>query len=202
MLSLHYSVDPNEAGNDESTPSSLCYNKEGDRFYMAPEILNNPPSTAADIFSLGVTLLELASDVDLEKEKHAIRSGSIPWNWFEKTGNDVSIAITSMLEPNPASRPSAAKLLEGLQQLQQCSQMNNSFRYMEIRATTRLTGTFDQDWDLDFDEVIHSSHTPRITYNTDCRKPRTAICGFSRRLMFDTMESMKSKSMRRRRLFE
>ncbi|KAK6055808.1 kinase domain protein [Cooperia oncophora] len=56
--------------------------EEGDKYYMAPEILNNPPTTAADVYSLGMTLLELATSVDLDKDKQSIRNGEIPTKWF------------------------------------------------------------------------------------------------------------------------
>ncbi|KAE9421092.1 hypothetical protein Angca_008792, partial [Angiostrongylus cantonensis] len=37
----------------------IGYGEEGDKYYMAPEILNNCPTTAADIYSVGVTMLEV-----------------------------------------------------------------------------------------------------------------------------------------------
>uniref|UniRef100_A0A915DBR9 non-specific serine/threonine protein kinase n=1 Tax=Ditylenchus dipsaci TaxID=166011 RepID=A0A915DBR9_9BILA len=38
---------------------------EGDSKYLAKEVLNDKPTKAADIFSLGMTILELATDLDL-----------------------------------------------------------------------------------------------------------------------------------------
>ena len=38
---------------------------EGDAVYMAPELFNNKVSQKADIFSLGATLLEIASSMNL-----------------------------------------------------------------------------------------------------------------------------------------
>ncbi|PIO60033.1 hypothetical protein TELCIR_18487 [Teladorsagia circumcincta] len=37
---------------------------DGDRNYMAPELLNEPPTTAADMYSLGITMLESISPID------------------------------------------------------------------------------------------------------------------------------------------
>ena len=54
---------------------------EGDSKYLAPEVLSGRFSKAADIFSLGVTLLELACDLDLPANGqlwHQLRSGSLP----------------------------------------------------------------------------------------------------------------------------
>lgn len=33
--------------------------EEGDSKYLAPEVLNNPPTQAADIFSIGMSILEV-----------------------------------------------------------------------------------------------------------------------------------------------
>lgn len=38
---------------------------EGDSRYLAQEVLNDRPTKASDIFSLGMTILELATDLDL-----------------------------------------------------------------------------------------------------------------------------------------
>jgi len=43
-------------------PSNLV---EGDSKYLAAEVLNDKPTKAADIFSLGITILELATDLEL-----------------------------------------------------------------------------------------------------------------------------------------
>lgn len=54
---------------------------EGDSKYLAPEVLSGKFSMKADIFSLGITLLELACDLDLPangKLWHELRQGSLP----------------------------------------------------------------------------------------------------------------------------
>jgi mitosis inhibitor protein kinase SWE1 len=43
---------------------------QGDSYYLAAEVLRGPPTRAADIFSLGVSALELVTDVVLPKNKH------------------------------------------------------------------------------------------------------------------------------------
>ncbi|KFA45937.1 hypothetical protein S40293_07302 [Stachybotrys chartarum IBT 40293] len=53
---------------------------EGDREYMAPEILENKPGQPADIFSLGLILLEVGANVILPDGGdtwHALRSGDL-----------------------------------------------------------------------------------------------------------------------------
>lgn len=38
---------------------------EGDCRYLAPEVLNHRPTQQADIYSMGITVFELATDMDL-----------------------------------------------------------------------------------------------------------------------------------------
>ena len=55
--------------------------QDGDSKYLAQEVLNNPPGKPADIFSLGISMLELASDLDLPPRGdgwHMLREGHIP----------------------------------------------------------------------------------------------------------------------------
>ncbi|PIO66931.1 hypothetical protein TELCIR_11339, partial [Teladorsagia circumcincta] len=45
---------------------------DGDKNYMAPELLNEPPTTAADMYSLGITMLELSTEIDVETKRQSI----------------------------------------------------------------------------------------------------------------------------------
>lgn len=54
---------------------------EGDPKYLAPEILELKFGPPADIFSLGMTILELATDLDLPKQGDSwqqLRQGFLP----------------------------------------------------------------------------------------------------------------------------
>ncbi|KAL2914474.1 mitosis inhibitor protein kinase swe1 [Polyrhizophydium stewartii] len=89
--------------------------REGDRSYLAPEVLSDAEVTcAADIFSLGLILLEIAAHIILPENgpawKH-LREGNF---------SDVSLAgrsqamidfIQSMMQPDPALRPTAQDVL-------------------------------------------------------------------------------------------
>lgn len=54
---------------------------EGDSRYIAPELLQGIFSKAADIFSLGITILELACNLELPSNGvlwHQLRMGILP----------------------------------------------------------------------------------------------------------------------------
>ena len=54
---------------------------EGDPRYLAPECLQNIYTPAADMFSLGMVLLEMVTDVDLPQsgpQWQILRNGTIP----------------------------------------------------------------------------------------------------------------------------
>ena len=83
--------------------------------YLAPEVLSGTFSKACDIFSLGVTLLELATDVDLPK-------GGQLWHDLRSRGPDPSLTIDLqpelrrviqlMMSRDPDRRPGVRQLLE------------------------------------------------------------------------------------------
>lgn len=59
---------------------------EGDSRYVAPELLQGRFTKAADIFSLGITILELASKLELPKNGylwHELRNGQLPENFIQ-----------------------------------------------------------------------------------------------------------------------
>lgn len=58
---------------------------EGDPKYMAPECMKSQFGPPADMFSLGITLLELALDLDLPTQGimwHNLRSGLLPSTFY------------------------------------------------------------------------------------------------------------------------
>lgn len=105
-LGLVYDV----RNNDESIEAT-----EGDPKYLASEVIQGIYSKAADIFSLGMTILELASDLDLPSRGpswHVLRSpGQIPDSVFQKISPDLKNIILLMIHPEYQQRPSAQELL-------------------------------------------------------------------------------------------
>jgi len=93
-------------------PSNLC---EGDSKYLAAEVLNDKPTKAADIFSLGITILELATDLELPTNGvfwHEIRKRIIDEKYIKYLSYDLRRVIAWMIDPDPAMRPTASELLD------------------------------------------------------------------------------------------
>jgi len=82
---------------------------------MADEVLQGHFRKAADIFSLGVTILELATDLDPP-------NGGALWHALRETGPDPTLTkhlsadlrrlIQLMMGPDPGRRPTVNQLLE------------------------------------------------------------------------------------------
>jgi len=80
---------------------------EGDSQYLAPELLQGRGGMAADIFSLGISLLEIATDIELPNNGppwQALRHGDIPPT--DTISTSLRQVITSMMSQDPDQRPS------------------------------------------------------------------------------------------------
>ncbi|CAD5121038.1 DgyrCDS9578 [Dimorphilus gyrociliatus] len=88
--------------------------QEGDPKYLAPEVMNESFNTKADIFSLGMSMLELAGNLNLPRRGaawHDLRTGKIPHHFLNNYSPEFQSIIVQMLCPNPVNRPSAEKML-------------------------------------------------------------------------------------------
>ncbi|CAL2031028.1 unnamed protein product [Caenorhabditis brenneri] len=95
-------------------PNDVKSAEEGDSKYLAPEVLNGRPTKASDIFSLGVTILEAATDLDVPSSGdawHQIRNGQIPPRFFVGISPILQDLIKSMLDKDPLKRPTSQTLL-------------------------------------------------------------------------------------------
>ncbi|VDM57787.1 unnamed protein product [Angiostrongylus costaricensis] len=157
------------------------YGEEGDKYYMAPEILNSCPTTAADIYSVGVTMLEVNLSTDLIQ------------------------LIKSMLVVNPLKRPSAGKLLHDLERN---ARPLTRFRTMENSpADSSLSGVEDVDWNFDITGTLSKKFEILIVKFSSCPKARKLtyqselpkIRSFRSRLDFneDDSDCGASKKLRR-----
>eukprot|EP00057_Strongylocentrotus_purpuratus_P031466 XP_784711.4 PREDICTED: membrane-associated tyrosine- and threonine-specific cdc2-inhibitory kinase [Strongylocentrotus purpuratus] len=89
--------------------------QEGDPKYLAPELLQGHFGMHADVYSLGITILELASDLELPRNGdswHDLRQGRIPWQLTAGISSELKGLIRSMMDPDFRKRPSLASLME------------------------------------------------------------------------------------------
>jgi len=80
---------------------------EGDPKYLAPELMQGRFTKNADIFSLGITLLELASDLDLPRGGytwHQLRNGQLPDVFTQGVSPELRRLISWMMDPLPQQR--------------------------------------------------------------------------------------------------
>lgn len=88
---------------------------EGDPCYLAPEIMEGNFTKAADVFSLGITILELACDLELPGQGenwHVLRSGTLPDYIAQRLSPELRTVIEEMMNPNPNKRATVDQLLE------------------------------------------------------------------------------------------
>ncbi|KAG5263076.1 hypothetical protein AALO_G00282260 [Alosa alosa] len=88
--------------------------QEGDPRYMAPELLRGQYGPAADIFSLGVSILELACNMEVPKGGEGwqqLRQGILPSEFTNGLSPELQRVLRLMLAPEPCGRPSAERLL-------------------------------------------------------------------------------------------
>jgi len=110
--------------------SQLLDGCEGDSKYMAPELMKNNaiPTEAADIFSLGLLMLEIATGKELPSEGplwQDFRKNKARKHLLGHVGRSLEAVILRMLQANPPGRPSADQVsTTAFQHLksQQCSQ--------------------------------------------------------------------------------
>ncbi|KAG8189601.1 hypothetical protein JTE90_018957 [Oedothorax gibbosus] len=88
---------------------------EGDPRYIAPELMQGVFTKSADIFSLGITILELASDLDLprgDEAWHQLRNLEIPEQFIQGLSFELIEVISRMMEPDYVKRPCVDEILE------------------------------------------------------------------------------------------
>ena len=87
--------------------------EEGDRIYLARELLENKAGPHCDIFSAGVTFLELIQQSPAPKDGdkwHAIRDGAVEIP--DGTPESLRVLLLRMLHPDWSLRPTCADILK------------------------------------------------------------------------------------------
>ncbi|XP_007937738.1 membrane-associated tyrosine- and threonine-specific cdc2-inhibitory kinase [Orycteropus afer afer] len=88
--------------------------QEGDPRYMAPELLQGSFGTAADVFSLGLAILEVACNMELPHGGEGwqqLRQGYLPPEFTAGLSSELRTVLATMLEPDPTLRATAESLL-------------------------------------------------------------------------------------------
>ncbi|XP_023126459.2 membrane-associated tyrosine- and threonine-specific cdc2-inhibitory kinase [Amphiprion ocellaris] len=89
--------------------------QEGDPRYMAPELLRGDYGPAADVFSLGVSILELACNIEVPNGGEGwqqLRQGHLPSEFTNGLSVELQTVLRMMLTPEPSKRPTVSELLE------------------------------------------------------------------------------------------
>lgn len=110
---LNKTFDSTMANLHES--SSVDSIDEGDSKYLASETMQGKFTKAADIFSLGITIFEVASGLDLPQRGevyHKLRHNMIDDQYFNGLTPDLVKIIKMMMEANYLKRPSVDDLLK------------------------------------------------------------------------------------------
>ncbi|XP_045925107.1 membrane-associated tyrosine- and threonine-specific cdc2-inhibitory kinase isoform X2 [Micropterus dolomieu] len=88
--------------------------QEGDPRYMAPELLCGEYGPAADVFSLGVSILELACNIEVPNGGEGwqqLRQGCLPSELTSGLSTELQEVLRMMLAPDPSERPTVSELL-------------------------------------------------------------------------------------------
>ncbi|XP_023646832.1 membrane-associated tyrosine- and threonine-specific cdc2-inhibitory kinase [Paramormyrops kingsleyae] len=101
-------------GDSGREKSELEEGQEGDPRYMAPELLRGQYSLAADVFSLGVSILELACNIEVPKGGDGwqeLRQGNLPTEFTNVLSSELQSVLKMMLAPEPSARATVLQLL-------------------------------------------------------------------------------------------
>jgi len=100
---------------DISKQNFMSEAQEGDPKYMAPELMQGIFTKAADVFSLGITIFELACFVDLPRGGDLwqnLRDGRLPTEFTRGISPDLLALIKKMMSRDANDRPTVGDILE------------------------------------------------------------------------------------------
>eukprot|EP00751_Fragilariopsis_kerguelensis_P027502 CAMPEP_0170881100 /NCGR_PEP_ID=MMETSP0734-20130129/32846_1 /TAXON_ID=186038 /ORGANISM="Fragilariopsis kerguelensis, Strain L26-C5" /LENGTH=1334 /DNA_ID=CAMNT_0011264783 /DNA_START=200 /DNA_END=4207 /DNA_ORIENTATION=- len=135
--------------------------QEGDTRYMPPELLTSATKhTSSDIFSLGLTLYEIAMDEYIEMPSegphwHQLRSYNEP-TLPACRGNNLQLLLQSMTNPDETKRPTAESILQN----------------ENVKIVGHKVDTFLQDYIEDVEEYDRQEEERVAVFQTDNETPR------------------------------
>ncbi|XP_061666598.1 membrane-associated tyrosine- and threonine-specific cdc2-inhibitory kinase [Syngnathoides biaculeatus] len=146
----------------------------GDPRYMAPEILRGEYGPAADVYSLGVSILELACNIEVPNGGEGwqqLRQGRLP-EVASGLSTELQKVLQMMLTPEPSDRPTVPELL-ALPSVRKRMWKRRAYLFL---AETVLTLAFFCQMVLGFGRRLFSSLYPSIfsVWNkpTPCTPPK------------------------------
>ncbi|XP_014856046.1 PREDICTED: membrane-associated tyrosine- and threonine-specific cdc2-inhibitory kinase [Poecilia mexicana] len=104
----------NQTGAESKNRKTKEDVQEGDPRYMAPELLRGEYGPAADVFSLGVSILELACNLEVPNGGEGwqqLRQGHLPSEFTNGLSVELQSVLRMMLDPEPNERPTISQLL-------------------------------------------------------------------------------------------
>lgn len=111
----HQPMDHNDSGILNRSDESIDSIDEGDSKYLASETMQGKFTKAADIFSLGITIFEVASGLDLPQRGeiyHKLRHNKIEDLYFNGLSAELVRVIKLMMEEDYTKRPTVDDLLQ------------------------------------------------------------------------------------------
>jgi len=145
---------------------------EGDTIYMPPELLSSGVKrSSADMFSLGLTLYELASSAswNLPSEGslwHEVRSGTHVPVLPQCRSPELGQLVQAMISPDPTKRPTADKILQSV---------------VAVKKAGARCDEFLRDYINDIDEFDRTRSVERRSSGFIGDTPRNDADEFSRR---------------------
>uniref|UniRef100_A0A3B5KTF3 non-specific serine/threonine protein kinase n=1 Tax=Xiphophorus couchianus TaxID=32473 RepID=A0A3B5KTF3_9TELE len=107
-------LEVNQTGAESKNRKTKEDVQEGDPRYMAPELLRGEYGPAADVFSLGVSILELACNLEVPNGGEGwqqLRQGHLPSEFTNGLSVELQSVLRMMLAPQPSERPTVSQLL-------------------------------------------------------------------------------------------
>lgn len=138
--------------------------REGDQKYMARELLQDTTKlvASADIFSLGLTIYEAASVMEVPSEGslwQSLRNGTQEVFTYDENESDLNPLIQKMMDPDPTKRVDANSILNK-REVQEAETSHSSFLTYFIERFEEPTVTNEEDDELQTQHNTLSLCTP------------------------------------------